>query len=157
MNGSGPARKRQHMVFGAIASACLALTACGASGPVSTPGEPQQQPLSAAMKKFCAQITEAMKPLRSSGITPNMPLAEARGVIDALMAEGIANFTTLASEAPSRERPNIEAVIGDFRAYRSRSDHAKSVHDLVSTMSAGGPGQQPAYEELLSYTGGNCY
>jgi hypothetical protein len=108
------------------------------------------------MQKFCHEITDAMNTLNTSGITPTMSLTEARGVIDGWMARGIASFTTLAREAPGRERANIDAVLADFRAYRSRSDHAKSVQDLLATVSAG-PGQQPAYEQLLSYTGGNCY
>jgi hypothetical protein len=148
---------RDHAVLAAIAAGCLALSACGAASNGDTPGEPQQPPISAAMRKFCTEIAAAMKPLNSTGIMPGMSLRQAHMMIDSLMAQGIAGFTTLAREAPSSERATIEHIVTDFRAYEQASDRETSVQQMVSSIAGTGPAQQPAYQQLLSYTSDNCY
>jgi hypothetical protein len=156
MKGSGLSGGRRKGVLAVVSGTCLALSACAAASTGDTPGEPQRAAIPPATLKFCQHIATAMRSLDSKSITQDMTLKQAHVLVDQLMANGIASFTTLAGQAPADMKATVEGVVADFKAYQKNADKTTSVHQILSMVSHGSPSQQPAYERLLTFTSNSC-
>jgi len=156
MKGWKLAGGQRKAALAVLSGTCMALSACAAASTGDIPGEQQRASIPPATMKFCEHIATAMQALDGLSPTPNMTLKQAHKLVDQLMERGVVSFTTLASQAPANMRPTIQGVISDFETYQRSADKTKSVKAILAMASQGGPGQQPSYAKLLTFTSNSC-
>lgn len=139
-----------------LSGTCMALSACAAASTGDTPGEPQRAAIPPATMRFCQHIATAMRALDGLSPTQDMALKQAHNLVDQMMERGVASFTTLAGQAPANMRPTVQGVVSDFQSYQHSADQTKSVKAILEMASQGGPGQQPSYKKLLTFTSNSC-
>jgi hypothetical protein len=156
MKGSRLSGGRRTAMLAVVSGTCLALSACAAASTGDVPGEPQRAAIPPETLKFCQHIATAMRSLDSKSITRDMTLKQAHKLVDQLMANGITAFTTLAGQAPVNMKSTVQGVVSDFRTYQKSADKTTSVHQILAMVSHGSPSEQPAYQNLLTFTSNNC-
>jgi hypothetical protein len=156
MKGWKLARGRRNAALAIASGTCMALSACAAASTGDTPGEQQRAAIPPATMKFCQHIATAMRALDGLSPTQDMTLKQAHSVVDQMMERGVASFTTLAGQAPANMRATVRGVVSDFQTYQRTADQTKSVKAMLEMASQGGPGQQPSYTKLLTFTSSNC-
>ncbi len=153
-----PTRGHRRAILAVMAgTACLGLSACGASAG-STPGEVSQPSatMAAGAAKFCNDVGAAMQSMAGQNPTTKMTLGQARHALDSLLNNGIKNFTALEKEAPASLKNAIPTVVADFRTYEAQTMKATSVQGLLDSTVKASPIDKHAYQEIVGYTATSC-
>lgn len=148
---SGPGSR---LMLGALAAACLAVSACGASP--SQPSGQQTTSMSAATARFCSGVQTALASLAGKDPNQSMSLKAAKATLDGLLTNGIKNFTALERSAPADLKSSIATIVADFRRYEALANKATSIKQLLDSSVRASPVQKSAYQELISYSSDNC-
>ncbi len=153
-----PTRGHRRAILAVMAgTACLGLSACGASAG-STPGEVTgpSATIPAATHKLCNGISAAMASMAGQNPTSKMTLPQARHMLDSLLNNGIKNFTALESQAPGDLKKSITSVVTDLRSYEATTMQARSVKDLLDSTVKASPIEKKAYQAILGYAATSC-
>jgi hypothetical protein len=152
---SGPGGR---LMLGALAAACLTVSACGASAGDS-PNQPNGQQttsMSAATARFCSGVQTALASLAGKNPSDSMSLKAAKATLDGLLADGIRNFTKLEGSAPASLRSSVATIVGDLRTYETLANKSTTIKQLLDSSVRASPVQKSAYQELISYSSDNC-